>query len=165
MTDQESLTALPQRTEKTPASSVTVHKERHKGNGYLIRDSIIGFSDGVTVPFALTAGLSSLGNTKIVILGGLAELFAGAISMGLGAFLAAVTEKKHYEVEEARERREVKDCPAEEEDEIYEIFEKYGIQRHESKGAVDALIANEEMWIQASLQLDEVSCGELLTLK
>ena len=127
---------------------VSIHKERHSHHGDLIRDSIIGFSDGLTVPFALTAGLSSLGNSKIVILGGLAELFAGSISMGLGAFLAAVTEIKHYEVEEARERREVKETPREEEDEVYEIFEKYGIQRDESRGVVEALKVNEEMWVQ-----------------
>ena len=128
--------------------STSNHKEHHKGHGYLIRDSIIGFADGVTVPFALTAGLSSLGDPRIVILGGLAELFAGAISMGLGAWLAAMTEKKHFEVEEARERREVKDSPHEEEEEIFQIFEKYGIQRSEAKGVVDGLKANEEMWVQ-----------------
>ena len=132
-------------------STVHIHKEHHKGHSQLIRDSIIGFSDGITVPFALTAGLSSLGNTKIVILGGLAELFAGSISMGLGAFLAAVTEKKHYEVEEAREKREVKDCPKDEEEEIYEIFETYCISRQEAKGVVEGLKANEEMWVQVSV--------------
>jgi len=88
------------------------------------------------VPFALTAGLSSLGNSKIVILGGLAELFAGSISMGLGAYLAASTERKHYEVEEERERREVKECPKAEEDEIYEILGRYGIARAEASGVV-----------------------------
>ncbi|KAF4547124.1 CCC1-like protein 1 [Elsinoe fawcettii] len=70
----------------------------------LLRDAIIGFSDGLTVPFALTAGLSSLGSSKLVILGGLAELFAGAISMGLGAVLASVTERKRYEIMSAKEK-------------------------------------------------------------
>lgn len=128
--------------------SVDIHKEGHRGHGYLIRDSIIGFSDGVTVPFALTAGLSSLGQPKVVILGGLAELFAGAISMGLGAWLAAMTEKKHFEVEEAREWKEVRETPSEEEEEIFQIFAKYGIQRKEAKGVVEGLKANEEMWVQ-----------------
>ena len=58
----------------------------------MISDAIIGVSDGMTVPFALTAGLSSLGDTKLVVLGGLAELVAGAISMGLGGFIAAKSE-------------------------------------------------------------------------
>lgn len=89
----------PKDTEKSSASSA--HSEKHTGHSIFIRDSIIGFADGLTVPFALTAGLSSLGDVKIVVLGGLAELFAGSISMGLGAYLAAATEKKHYEVEEA----------------------------------------------------------------
>lgn len=78
------------------------HAEKHDGqNGLfddIMRDIIIGFSDGLTVPFALTAGLSSLGNTKLVIMGGLAELFSGMISMGLGAFLAADTERQHWYV-------------------------------------------------------------------
>lgn len=135
-------------TNNTMHTAASIHKEHHKGHGDLIRDSIIGFSDGLTVPFALTAGLSSLGSTKIVILGGLAELFAGSISMGLGAFLASVTDRKHYEVEEAREWREVTEQPQDEEDEIYEIFQKYGIQRDESRGVVEVLKANEAMWVQ-----------------
>lgn len=139
--DDTTLTALPDHP----------HKEQHTGHGEFVRDAIIGFADGLTVPFALTAGLSSLGSSRLVILGGLAELFAGSISMGLGAYLASVTEKKHYEVEEKRERREVRECPKAEEDEIYEIFEKYGIRRDESKGVVEGLRANEDMWVQVRL--------------
>lgn len=75
------------------------HVEKHMGQyDSIMRDVIIGFSDGLTVPFALTAGLSSLGNTKIVIMGGLAELCSGMISMGLGAYLAADTERQHWYV-------------------------------------------------------------------
>lgn len=75
------------------------HTETHIGGfDAVMRDVIIGFSDGLTVPFALTAGLSSLGNTKIVIMGGLAELCSGMISMGLGAYLAADTERQHWYV-------------------------------------------------------------------
>ncbi|KAK3710683.1 Protein ccc1 [Vermiconidia calcicola] len=135
-------------------SKVSIHKEHHSVHGDLVRDSIIGFSDGLTVPFALTAGLSSLGSSKIVILGGMAELFAGSISMGVGAFLASMTDRKHYEVEEAREWREVKESPREEEEEIYEIFEKYGIQRNEAKGVVDGLKANEEVWVQFMMDFE-----------
>ena len=131
--------------------AVPIHKEHHKRHGDLIRDSIIGFSDGLPVPFALTAGLSTLGNTRIVIIGGLAELFAGSISMGLGVFLASMTDRKHFEVEEAREKREVKECPREEEEEIYEIFERYGIQRDEARSVVGGLKANEDMWVQVRL--------------
>ena len=124
------------------------HKDSHKTNGQLIRDSIIGFSDGITVPFALTAGLSSLGDSKVVILGGLAELFAGSISMGLGAFLAAVTEKKQYEVAEAKQKIQASKCLIEQEESVYEIFDAYGISRHDTKGVVDGLKVNEDMMVQ-----------------
>ncbi|KUL91148.1 hypothetical protein ZTR_00754 [Talaromyces verruculosus] len=83
-----------------------IANESYSGHGDIIRDIIIGFADGLTVPFALTAGLSSLGSSKLVIVGGLAELFSGAISMGLGAYLAAVTDREHYKTEAAREKRE-----------------------------------------------------------
>ncbi|KAH9835063.1 protein CCC1 [Teratosphaeria destructans] len=130
------------------------HSEEHTVHGDFVRDSIIGFADGLTVPFALTAGLTALGSTRVVILAGLAELFAGSISMGLGAYLAAVTEKKHFEVEEARERREVQECPKAEEIEIYEIFEKYGIDRAESRGVVEALKGNEESWVHFMMDFE-----------
>ena len=130
------------------------HKEKHAAHGELVRDAIIGFADGLTVPFALTAGLSSLGSAKLVILGGLAELFAGSLSMGLGAYLAAVTEAKHYEVEELRERAEVKEKPLAEEDEVYEIFEQYGIERAQSKGVVEGLKANEDMWVRFMMDFE-----------
>ncbi|KAK5171178.1 Protein ccc1 [Saxophila tyrrhenica] len=134
--------------------SLTVHPEPHKTHGVLVRDSIIGFSDGLTVPFALTAGLSSLGNSKIVILGGIAELFAGSISMGLGAYLASTNDKCHYDSEERRERQEVKDTPEEEEEEIYVIFEKYGISRQESRGVVEGLKACEDHWVQFMMDFE-----------
>lgn len=90
--------------------SSSSHSESHSNNGSLIRDITIGFADGLTVPFALTAGLSSLGSTKIVVIGGLAELFSGMISMGLGAYLAAATERQHWQAEYERECWEVDHC-------------------------------------------------------
>lgn len=92
----------------------------------------------------------SIGSSKLVIVGGLAELFAGSISMGLGAWLAATTEKKHFQVEEERERREVHDCPEAEEEEIYEIFDTYGIGRDAVTPLVEHLKGNEDMWIKVS---------------
>lgn len=89
----------------------------------------------------------------MVIVGGLAELFAGAISMGLGAWLAAETERKHYEVEEAREAHEVREVPHKEEEEIYEIFEEYHIERSAAKGVVEALKQNEDMWVKVGIPL------------
>jgi len=125
-----------------------VHTERHSNHGDLMRNFIIGFSDGLTVPFALTAGLSSLGSARLVILAGLAELFSGAISMGLGAYLAAVTDENHYKVEEARERVEVIECPLAEEDEIYEIFAAYDIPKSAVHPVVESLKNNQEMWVK-----------------
>jgi VIT1/CCC1 family predicted Fe2+/Mn2+ transporter len=124
------------------------HNECHTGHGEVIRDSIIGFADGLTVPFALTAGLSSLGSLNLVILGGVAELFAGAISMGLGGFLAAVTERKHYRVEEAREFREVDECPDAEEKEIYDIMAEYGLDHERVRPLAEGLMANKDMWVK-----------------
>ncbi|USW53734.1 Putative Ccc1 family protein [Septoria linicola] len=142
-------------TEKgSSGSRSSGHSEGHTNNGIFVRDSIIGFADGLTVPFALTAGLSSLGSSKIVILGGLAELFAGAISMGLGAYLAAKTDRKHYEVEEKRERKEVKECPAAEEEEIYDIFSRYSIPREATIGVVESLKKDEEAWVKFMMDFE-----------
>jgi vacuolar iron transporter family protein len=155
------------------------HTEKHNDYGDVIRDVIIGFADGLTVPFALTAGLSSLGSARLVIIGGmstcltvweftsqsdanirqfihrtilgLAELFSGAISMGLGAYLAAVTERDHYTSEEKREREEVLIKPEDEKEEIYEIMDNYGISREASKSLVDSLCQEPENWIRVSV--------------
>lgn len=126
----------------------TAHTEKHANHGDLLRNFIIGFSDGLTVPFALTAGLSSLGSPRLVILAGLAELFSGAISMGLGAYLAAVTDENHYKVEEARERVEIVECPEAEEMEIYDIFAQYDIPKYAVQPVVERLKNNPEMWVK-----------------
>jgi len=118
------------------------HEERHTNNRDVIHDAIIGFADGLTVPFALTAGLSSLGSAHLVIIGGLAELCSGAISMGLGAYLAAVTDRDHYISEEQREREEVINKPEAERAEIYEILEEYEIGHEASSAVVRALELN-----------------------
>ncbi|CAO3663919.1 unnamed protein product [Umbelopsis vinacea] len=105
------------------------HREEHFEQPELVRDCILGLSDGLTVPFALAAGLSSLDNTKIVIYGGVAELVSGALSMALGGYLAARSEMEHYKNERRREEQELEMYPEEEEDEIVELFESYGMDR------------------------------------
>ncbi|OAR02257.1 hypothetical protein LLEC1_04669, partial [Akanthomyces lecanii] len=112
----------------------------------ILRDVIIGFSDGLTVPFALTAGLSSLGSSKIVIMGGLAELFSGMISMGLGAYLAAVTERDHYASQEERERRNVDAMPEARRAEVYAILERYAVSRAAAQPLVDDLCRSRAHW-------------------
>lgn len=109
---------------------------------------MLGFADGLTVPFALIAGLSSLGSPKLVVIGGLAELFSGSISMALGAYLAAITSRDHYEAELAREQNEVRDVPDVEKKEIYEILCSYGPNHSQVRPFVDALCENEQQWLQ-----------------
>jgi VIT1/CCC1 family predicted Fe2+/Mn2+ transporter len=92
-----------------------------------------------------------LGSAKLVIIGGLAELFSGAISMGLGAYLAAVTERDHFIAEEAREREEVRTKPHAEKEEIYEIMQDYGVQRDATTPLVEALAANPEEWVRVRI--------------
>ncbi|CAK3755067.1 Vacuolar iron transporter [Lecanosticta acicola] len=134
-------------TASSAASTRSKHRGKRAGQGVFVRDGIVGFADGLTVPFALTAGLTNLGDRKVVILGGLAELFAGAISMGLGAYLAAVTEQKHFEVEQRRERRAVAEFPAEEEEGVYRLLGKYGLGRERCRGVVEGLKADVAMWV------------------
>lgn len=122
--------------------------EKHITNNDLMRNFIIGFSDGLTVPFALTSGLSSLGSSRLVVLAGLAELFSGAISMGLSSFLAASTDAAQYAVEMAREEKEIVECPAEEEQEIYDIFAEYGVQKEHAVMVVERLKGDPEMWVK-----------------
>src|ERR1700761_7100674 len=99
------------------------HPERHGVSSETIRDIVIGLSDGLTVPFALAAGLSgAVGSTKIIVLAGLAEIAAGSIAMGLGGYLAARGDAEHYASEKRREESEVIERPGDEEEEIYEIF-------------------------------------------
>lgn len=128
------------------ASYSSTHSPRRS---ILIRDCIIGFADGLTVPFALTAGLSALGDSNLVVIAGLAELLAGAISMGLGAYLAAITEKKHYQVAERGVRREVEETGSESSP-FAAMFSRYGVSNDVSKRVLEDLRADEEMEVQVS---------------
>ncbi|KAI5246393.1 hypothetical protein E4T42_06383 [Aureobasidium subglaciale] len=130
------------------------HAEKHPSNSDLMRNFIIGFSDGLTVPFALTAGISALGSRRLVILAGVAELASGAISMGLGAYLAAAADAKQYAVEETREKLEIIEQPLAEEKEIYDIFSEYGIHRLEACLVVERLKENPEMWLKFMMDFE-----------
>jgi VIT1/CCC1 family predicted Fe2+/Mn2+ transporter len=101
----------------------TPHTERHFTGSRRVRDVVIGMSDGLTVPFALAAGLSgAVDSTAIVITAGLAEIAAGSIAMGLGGYLAAKSDMEHYQSELARERREVVEKPDAEAAEVEDVF-------------------------------------------
>ncbi|TIA60951.1 hypothetical protein D6C76_10236 [Aureobasidium pullulans] len=130
------------------------HAEKHPSNSDLMRNFIIGFSDGLTVPFALTAGISALGSRRLVILAGVAELASGAISMGLGAYLAAAADAKQYAVEETREKLEIIEQPLAEEKEIYDIFSEYGIHRLDACLVVERLKENPEMWLKFMMDFE-----------
>src|SRR5881628_3282592 len=99
------------------------HVEKHFTAGNFVRDVVIGMSDGLTVPFALAAGLSgAVQNTRLIVVGGLAEVAAGSIAMGLGGYLAARGDAEHYSHELARERDEVQRIPDAEVQEVSDIF-------------------------------------------
>ena len=93
----------------------------------------------------------SIGSSKLVIVGGLAELFAGAISMGLGAWLAAMTDAKIFEVEEKKMRRAIREKPTQGEDDVYEVFEEYELGRNAVMPVVDQVISNFDVWVKVRL--------------
>ncbi|MFY9572817.1 MAG: VIT1/CCC1 transporter family protein, partial [Blastocatellia bacterium] len=103
------------------------HTERHFTASETVRDIVIGMSDGLTVPFALAAGLSgAVDTTAIIVTAGLAEIAAGSIAMGLGGYLAAKSDAEHYVSEQRREQREVAEIPEEEMEEVAQVFRGYG---------------------------------------
>src|SRR4051812_25741462 len=106
----------------------TLHTETHFTASDTVRDIVIGMSDGLTVPFALAAGLTgAISQTRLIVTAGFAEIAAGSIAMGLGGYLAARGDAEHYRHEMAREEDEVVRKPEAEEAEVREIFETYGI--------------------------------------
>ncbi|EGF83634.1 hypothetical protein BATDEDRAFT_5214, partial [Batrachochytrium dendrobatidis JAM81] len=128
--------------------------EPHFEGAQIIRDVIVGLADGLTVPFALAAGLASLNNSRLVITAGLAEIVAGAISMGLGGYLAGLSEIEHYDNERIREVHEVETVPLREEQEIAEIFEPYGISADIVKPMVDVLKQNKDVWVDFMMKFE-----------
>jgi len=131
------------------------HHETHSTSSQLVRDIVIGMADGLTVPFALAAGLSgALSSTRIVVTAGLAEIAAGSIAMGLGGYLAARGDAEHYESELQRERHEIVTVPEVEKREIVDIFVEYGVQPHESATLVEALAARPEAWVDFMMRFE-----------
>src|ERR1700755_40323 len=125
----------------------TPHTERHFTASEVVRDIVIGMSDGVTVPFALAAGLTGglhgTQNPTAII----AEIAAGSIAMGLGGYLAAKSDAEHYAKERERERREVDEIPHEEMREVSEVFQAYGLTEEETRPIVQALRKQPKNWI------------------
>ena len=133
----------------------TPHLERHFTGSETVRDVVIGMSDGLTVPFALAAGLSgAVASAHVVVVAGLAEIAAGSIAMGLGGFLAARSDAEHYEQELAREQKEVALIPEAEATEVAEIFESYGLSKEESQPVVAALRQKPQAWVKFMMRFE-----------
>ena len=130
------------------------HREQHFTASETVRDVVIGLSDGLTVPFALAAGLSALANAHLVVLAGLAEIAAGSIAMGLGGYLAARGDAEHYASELARERDEVVTRPEDEAEEIYEIFTRYGVSREAATPVLQELQARPEAYVDFMMRFE-----------
>jgi VIT1/CCC1 family predicted Fe2+/Mn2+ transporter len=131
------------------------HIEAHFESGEVVRDVVIGMADGLTVPFALAAGLSGVGaSTHVVVIAGLAEITAGSIAMGLGGYLASRGDSEHYESERRREEMEIVERTRDEEEEIYEIFEEYGVTREESGAVLQALKRNPKAWVDFMMRFE-----------
>jgi VIT1/CCC1 family predicted Fe2+/Mn2+ transporter len=133
----------------------TAHVERHFTASDTVRDIVIGMSDGLTVPFALAAGLSgAIDNAAIVVTAGLAEIAAGSIAMGLGGYLAARSDAEHYESEQRREYQETVDKPEVEAQEVSDILQHYGLTREESAPVVAALRQRQHAWVEFMMRFE-----------
>jgi vacuolar iron transporter family protein len=133
----------------------TPHLEKHFTASNFVRDVVIGMSDGLTVPFALAAGLSgAVQQTRLIVIGGLAEIAAGSIAMGLGGYLAGRSDAEHYEQERLREQREVQEIPEEEMAEVSRVFQSYGLTEQESTPVVQALSRRSEAWVDFMMRFE-----------
>ncbi len=131
------------------------HTEKHFEAPESVRDVVIGMSDGLTVPFALAAGLSgTVSDTWIVVVAGLAEIAAGSIAMGLGGYLAARTDRDHYLAELDREYRETVELPQKERDEVAEVFRGYGMADADIAPVVNAIAADQKRWVDFMMRFE-----------
>lgn len=131
------------------------HEELHSESSDLIRDVVIGMSDGLTVPFALAAGLSgAIDSNGIIIIAGLAEIAAGSIAMGLGGYLAGKTEMDHYRSELKREYDEVEKVPQREKEEVKEFFANLGLSEEMQEQATNEVIKDKEKWVDFMMKYE-----------
>ena len=131
------------------------HAEHHFTASDTVRDVVIGMSDGLTVPFALAAGLSGAKvGTSVVVLAGLAEIAAGSIAMGLGGFLAARTDQEHYQSELQREIEETRELPDEEAAEVSRVFQGWGLTDQQIQPIVAAISSDENRWVNFMMRFE-----------
>ncbi len=137
----------------------TPHVEKHFTATATVRDVVIGMADGLTVPFALAAGISgavaaSAYATKLVVTAGLAEIAAGSIAMGLGGYLAARTDSEHYASEREREVRETVELPDVEQEEVAKVFRDYGLDDVQMAPVVTAICADQKRWVDFMMRFE-----------
>ncbi len=131
------------------------HHEEHFESPEFVKDIVIGMADGLTVPFALAAGLSgAVDSSTIIITAGIAEIAAGSIAMGLGGYLAGRTEVDHYESELKREYLEVDEFPEKEKAEVVEVLEEFGMSRQSSTGIVEELSKDKDKWVKFMMRFE-----------
>lgn len=131
------------------------HVEEHASSPEIVRDIVIGMSDGLTVPFALAAGLSgAVSNSSIVVLAGIAEIAAGSIAMGLGGYLAARTDEEHYHSEYEREVNETKEIPHEEAAEVRRAFQNWGLNDQQIEPIVTAICSDQKVWVDFMMKFE-----------
>jgi VIT1/CCC1 family predicted Fe2+/Mn2+ transporter len=133
----------------------TPHLEKHFTAGDTVRDIVIGMSDGLTVPFALAAGLTgAITQSRLIITAGFAEIAAGSIAMGLGGYLAARGDAEHYRHELAREEDEIRQIPDAEAKEVSDIFRTYGLTEDESMSVVQSLRQRPKDWTSFMMRFE-----------
>jgi VIT1/CCC1 family predicted Fe2+/Mn2+ transporter len=133
----------------------TPHIEKHFTASESVRDVVIGMADGLTVPFALAAGLSAaVVSTDVIVTAGLAEVVAGAIAMGLGGYLAARTDAEHYAAEESRENHEIDHLHEKEIEEVETIFREYGLEGKALQNVVKAIAADRRRWVDFMMRFE-----------
>jgi VIT1/CCC1 family predicted Fe2+/Mn2+ transporter len=132
-----------------------IHPEKHFTAPMSVRDVVIGMADGLTVPFALAAGLSgAVDSTGVIVVAGLAEITAGSIAMGLGGYLAARTDREHYASERAREFREIEEMPAAERLEVAAVFRGYGLDDEQAAPVVSAICSDPDRWVDFMMRYE-----------
>src|ERR1700710_2649302 len=136
-------------------SKTQVHREEHMISAVTLRDVVIGMSDGLTVPFALAAGLSgAVSSTSLIIVAGLAEIAAGSIAMGLGGYLAGKTEVDHYNSELKREYEEVEKLPHVEKHEVKDFFSSLGLSEDVQEKAVEEVTKDKKKWVDLMMKYE-----------
>jgi VIT1/CCC1 family predicted Fe2+/Mn2+ transporter len=145
----------PENAELQVTNAANAHHEEHVSGAETIRDIVIGMSDGLTVPFALAAGLSgAISSTNLIIIAGLAEIAAGSIAMGLGGYLAGKTEVDHYNSEMKREYDEVEKVPEIEKQELRTFFSSLGLSQEIQHEAVEEVTKDKDKWVELMMKYE-----------